>query len=207
MAFIAVWIICFFYLTLTKFFPPGTAYSSSARIQLAAENQNELKLVHSPEVLKSVMGKLDLMNVWLRRWGVPEGKLENVEPWQVLSGQIALFPVKNSNPPQTDITSFSENANETALIANCVAETFRDLEQQKKIDVRIVERAQPALKPWKQPRPFMLGALDIAYTTFYAAIWWVLVVLAWPPFKKFVAFQFASPVASKFTAAPIKQKY
>jgi len=55
-----------------------------------------------------------------------------------------------------DICCSADTAGEAALIANRMAETFRDLEQQKGIQVLIVDRASPVLQPTK-PHIFSPG--------------------------------------------------
>ena len=150
--FIATFVIGF----CAEFFPAifgikKNIYTSNARIQMQAKNQGELRLITSQEFLKSVVSDLDLTQIWSRRRGLKEGKeITKYEACQVLSGRLLLLPVKNSNPPQTDIYCDADTAREAALIANTVAESFRDLERQKGIQVLIVDRASPMLQPTKQ---------------------------------------------------------
>jgi capsular polysaccharide biosynthesis protein len=213
-AFIAVWILSFVFLTFSKFFPLVSVYSSTARIKLegSATNlirlQNQLNFIRSPSVLKSVVVKLDLEKTWVHRWKLPEGfKFTNPEPWQMLSDQMFMSPVKNS--ALVDITCFSEIPHEADLIVNCMAETFRDFmaENPRQIQIQIVDRALPSLQPWKQPHATALLAIDMAFTTFFAAIGSVLAVLGRYLLRKFLALKISSPVVSNHTFERITSKY
>jgi capsular polysaccharide biosynthesis protein len=150
-AFIAVWIITFAIRTYPVFFRP-TCYKSTALIKLEGATSNldlmqrQVEVICSPAILNPVIEQLDLNKFWVECFGLPFGfQIKTPELWEILKNQLNVTVVYSS--PLIKIESYSEKATEAALIANGVAEAYRNfmVKNQKQIQVQIVDRAQPAL--------------------------------------------------------------
>jgi capsular polysaccharide biosynthesis protein len=212
-AFIAVWIITFAIRTYDVFFRP-TCYESMALIKLegATSNQDlmqrQVEVIRSPAILNPVIEQLDLNKFWVECFGLPFGfQIKTPELWEMLTNQLNVTVVYSS--PLIKIESYSEKAAEAALIANGVAESYRNfmVKNQKQIQVQIVDRAQPALQPWKQADGAALVGLAMVIATFYGAFASGAAILGMIFLRKLLAVKIAGPVASNFTGAPIKPKY
>jgi capsular polysaccharide biosynthesis protein len=212
-AFIAVWIITFAIRTYRVFFPP-TCYESTALIKLegATSNQDlmqrQVEVIRSPAILNPVIEQLNLNKFWVECSGLPFGfQMKTPELLEILTNQLNVTVVYSS--PLIKIESYSEKATESALIANGVAEAYRSfiVKNQKQIQVQIVDRAQPALQPWKEADGAALVGLAMVIATFYGAFASGAAILGMIFLRKLLAVKIASPVASNLTGAPIKPKY
>jgi capsular polysaccharide biosynthesis protein len=149
-----------------------------------------------------------LNKYWVESSGLPFGfQIKTPELWEMLKNQLNVTVVYSS--PLIKIESYSEKATEAALIANGVAEAYRDfiMKNQKQIQVQIVDRAQPALQPWKEADGAALVGLAMVIATFYGAFASGAAILGMIFLRKLLAVKIAGPVASNFTRAPIKQRY
>jgi capsular polysaccharide biosynthesis protein len=212
-AFVAVWTICFAIRTYPTFFPP-TCYLSTAVIELhgAGANpdlmQKQVEIIRSSAILNPVIEKLDLNKFWVQYLGLPSGfMLKQSEILEILTNQLNVVAVTAST--QIKIEDYSEKPNESALIANGVAETYRDFmaEKQSLIQVQIVDRAQPALHPWMQSELPLLVADGMTFATLCGAVAAVLAICGMMLLRKILAIQIARPVVSNFTGPRIFQKY
>lgn len=171
------------------------AYTSTASVKLQVSGadpgwimlQDETKAVLSPEVLSIAIKQLNLNERWGRKYFQGE-TLKTSEVLQILTGRIKISPVQNSS--LITIQSYSDNPDESALVANAVADAFQvfteenqthaqagklDTMQPSAISVQIIEQAQPPLRPFKPNRPICI-IVGIFLAVIYAAIATVLAV-------------------------------
>ena len=119
-------------------------YSSTARIKVenegtvitgmmtpAAQNygydayyiQTVFEIIQSQVVLSNVISRLDLNNVWGKKYNNGE-PFKTMETMEILKNQISLSPVRNTK--LIAITVLSYDKNEAASLANAIAEAYRD---------------------------------------------------------------------------------
>jgi capsular polysaccharide biosynthesis protein len=130
--------------------------------------QRQVEVIRSPAILNPVIEQLDLNKFWVECFGLPFGfQIKTPELWEMLKNQLNVTVVYSS--PLIKIESYSEKAAEAALIANGVAEAYRNfmVKNQKQIQVQIVDRAQPALQPWKQADGAFASGAAILGMIFY----------------------------------------
>jgi len=85
--------------------------------------QTEFQLMQSENVLGRVITKLNLNEAWGKKYngGAP---LKTDETMQILKGNMSLSPERNTK--LIDITVYSEDKDETAKLANAIAEAYHD---------------------------------------------------------------------------------
>jgi capsular polysaccharide biosynthesis protein len=212
-AFVAVWMISFAIETFPTFFPPKV-YFSTAIIELEgiatnqALMQKQVEIIRSPVILKPVIEKLDLNKFWVQQSGLPSDfHLKTSELLEFFTNQLIVTVVSAST--QIKIDSYSGNAAECALIANCVADTYRDVAAEDQIHVQIVGRAEPAVQPWK-PGAATYGYVAVsaaALATICGVVAAVLAIFGMIFLRKFIAAQITNPVKPKHTLTPVTPKY
>jgi capsular polysaccharide biosynthesis protein len=212
-AFIAVWIITFYNYSSRVFFQ-GTAYAGTAIIELhgvALDSnlmQRQVKVIMSPVVMGPASKKLGSVDFWKKLLSLPPGiGIEASELNSFLANEIWVTVVPDST--QIKIQSISPKAIESALMANCVADSYRDFMANNKnqIQVQIVDRAQPALQPWKNPDAAGTIFVGAVMATFYGAIASGLAILSVILLRKLMPVQIARSAPSNFTCTPIKPRY
>jgi capsular polysaccharide biosynthesis protein/predicted Ser/Thr protein kinase len=158
------------------------SFASSARIRLtpssdkAAETtgasnlsgrydprrlQTEMEVIQSEVILDEVISALDLNRKWSNRYG--RGPLKSGETLALLKGRLNLRPVRNTDI--IDIEVYGEQADETAKIANEIAQAYRAhngiaesvASSNRGFDVEIIDEATPALRPIRPNRPLNLA--------------------------------------------------
>ena len=170
--FLITMIIC----TAVTFILPES-YSSTARIKVDATTTNydpyfiqtEFEIIQSQVVLERVIKKLNLNEIWGKKYFNGE-MLKTKESLQILKGRLSLVPVRGTK--LVAITVFSDDRHEAAILANAVAEAYRDFstEQQKAsaakaADARVIadppvlitDLAEPASRPCKPNKPLNLA--------------------------------------------------
>jgi capsular polysaccharide biosynthesis protein len=194
------------------------AYVSTVRIDFgAAANSNsintEVKMILSQRVLTKVITKLQLREKWGHRYFGDE-QLKPEEILKYLSARLRVFPIQDTHI--ISISSYSEKPDETAEIANAIADSYRDakLETQESTVAgvtaatlpEILDIAQPPLRPFKPNRPVYI-ALGLVVGIFFGLVAAGLVAICYPYVKAI----FMNPKNSmerrdSFQPA-IKQKY
>ncbi len=84
--------------------------------------QTELTILQGPIVLGKVIDDLNLNAVWGKKYGVDTFKTS--ETLEFLKHQISLSPVRNTT--LVDITVYSGDKNEAAMLANGIAKAYRE---------------------------------------------------------------------------------
>ncbi|HEY3762399.1 MAG TPA: polysaccharide biosynthesis tyrosine autokinase [Verrucomicrobiae bacterium] len=138
---ISVFLLISITATIVTFILPRY-YSSTARIEInqdTSESMNspqtaylpydpyfietEFQKMQSEKVLGRVISQLDLNNAWGKAYNnnVP---LNTEQTMEILKQRLSLQPERNSK--LIDITVFSEDPNQAALVANAVAQAYHD---------------------------------------------------------------------------------
>src|ERR1700690_3943697 len=125
--FIAVSLLWTIGATINAFLTPD-AYVSTIRIELgAAANSNsinaEVKMILSQRVLTGVITKLQLREKWGHRY-FADGQIKTEEALKFLRARLRVFPIRDTHI--ISISSYSEIPDETAEIANALADSYRD---------------------------------------------------------------------------------
>lgn len=84
--------------------------------------QTEFEVIQSKNVLYKVIEELGLNEKWAKRYDIPGG-LKTQETFQILLGQIDVNQFRNTSI--IEIQAFSREEEEAALIANKIAETYK----------------------------------------------------------------------------------
>jgi capsular polysaccharide biosynthesis protein len=122
--------------------------------------QTEFEIINSQLVLSNVIASLNLNVQWGKKYFNGE-TLKTTETMEILRGRMSLTPVRNTK--LIAITVYSDDKNECALIANAVADSYRnyrltkyradhpDLDPRIPVSslVQIVDPAEPARTPVK----------------------------------------------------------
>jgi uncharacterized protein involved in exopolysaccharide biosynthesis len=85
--------------------------------------QTEFEVIQSGAVLGQVIERLDLNAKWGKRYAGGE-KLKTAETMASLKGRMELRAIRNTS--LVEINVYGEDRNETATIANAIAEAYRD---------------------------------------------------------------------------------
>lgn len=156
------------------------SYCSTARIKvdmpMSSTNayydpyfiQTEFEVIQSRALLSQVVEKLNLNEVWGRKYflgkkGFAGGTLKTDQSLQILKARLSFATVRNTN--LIAITAYSEDRREAADLANAVAEVYRDYNVGKK-SVEIMDRATPAVQPCKPNRPLNIALGFVAGIVF-----------------------------------------
>ncbi len=139
---ITVFLITAIIATAVTFILPES-YSSTARIKVENDGndsgggiamptsmlpydpyfiQTTFEIMQSQLVLSNVISKLDLNEKWGKKYFNGE-KLKTSETMEILKQHMSLAPVRNTK--LISITVYSDNANEAALLANTIAESYK----------------------------------------------------------------------------------
>lgn len=94
--------------------------------------QTELAVIKSELVLDPVVELLDLNARWGHKFHM-EGKLMTAESRAILRGRLELRPVPNAS--LIDITACSDDNQESAEIANAVAQVYRDYRRNRRLEL------------------------------------------------------------------------
>jgi succinoglycan biosynthesis transport protein ExoP len=85
--------------------------------------QTEFEIMQSEKVLGRVITALDLNDVWGKKYN-NNTPLKTEDTMQLLKGRMSLSPERNTK--LVDITVYSEDKNEAALLANGIAQAYQD---------------------------------------------------------------------------------
>lgn len=128
------------------------AYSSGARIKVERDPsyqsgandarlagsydpyflQTEFEVIQSEAVLGKVIEGLDLRTEWGKRYGGGR-PLNTQEAVGLLKGRMDLRPIRNTS--LVEIRVFSENPAEAAKVANAIAEAYKALRQEQRVQL------------------------------------------------------------------------
>ena len=147
---LAVFLLVVITATIVTFILPE-AYSSRARIKIERDVndvagvgeshnvgggydpyfiQTEFEVIQSEVVLDQVIEKLNLNEVWRRKYNNEGTRFKTSESRQALKRMIELRPSRNTS--LIDITVYSDDKNEAAQIANGIAEVYHDYRLQER---------------------------------------------------------------------------
>jgi capsular polysaccharide biosynthesis protein/predicted Ser/Thr protein kinase len=112
--------------------------------------QTAFEAIQSQLVLSKVMDQLNLGARWAPRYGTQQ--LTGPQVLAVLRKQLAVRQVPNSG--LIEIRAFSPDREEAAELANAIAENYRSARPEAR--VRVVDRAEPALRPIRPNKPLNL---------------------------------------------------
>jgi uncharacterized protein involved in exopolysaccharide biosynthesis len=186
--FITVFLVVVIITTAITFILPES-FASTARIKVEPEVppipptagefhfdpyfiQTTFEIIQSPPILNPVIDKLNLNVAWGRKYFAGQ-TLKSSQTLEILKQRLQLAPMGNTG--LVAITAYSDDRNETAQIANAVAESYRDfrvLSVGKTVGrvpkdslVQITDRAQPGLVPVRPNKPLniCLGAVAGAF--------------------------------------------
>jgi succinoglycan biosynthesis transport protein ExoP len=85
--------------------------------------QTEFETIQSKSILHKVITNLSLNKKWAEKYQA-EGELRTEQSYMILKGQIDVQQSRNTS--LIEITAFSEDNNEAAVIANAIAEVYRN---------------------------------------------------------------------------------
>ncbi|MBE0540810.1 MAG: polysaccharide biosynthesis tyrosine autokinase [Verrucomicrobia bacterium] len=157
---LAVFFLVVITATLVTFVLPES-YSSMARIKVERDGsdisgltemrslnvfdpyfiQTEFEVIQSEVVLGKVVESLDLNKVWGQKYGGGT-QLKTTETITLLKGRIDLKPVRSTS--LIEITVYSEDKDEAALIANAIADEYKAHRLQK--GMQMTQRGIKALE-------------------------------------------------------------
>jgi uncharacterized protein involved in exopolysaccharide biosynthesis len=149
--FMAVFLFIFFGSALVTFMLPET-YVASARV--LAPHVANLQLLQSAQLLKEVSQKLDLPHHFAARYGESQ-PLEGKRVEDLLRRSVHV-----SRRPGSDLIEirvYSPSPAECAQLANAIAETSAEKARQVSGSIKIVEQAQPPLRPSRPNKPLNLA--------------------------------------------------
>jgi capsular polysaccharide biosynthesis protein len=206
----AIWLLIMSAATLVTFLLPDS-YRATARLRVeriepstgAEPNhlpaaaydpyfiQTEIEVVQSEPILAPVIRQLNLAERWGRRYAAGQ-PLKTAEALQLLKPRLDLRPVRNTT--LIEISAFSELREESAELANAIAESYVAFwaEQLHKVNeqrknradknevsappplsrVEIVDRAVPPVRPARPNRPLNLffGVVAASVAGLFAAV-------------------------------------
>lgn len=85
--------------------------------------QTEFETIQSKSILHKVITNLHLNKKWADKYQA-EGELRTDQTYQILKGQIDVQQARNTS--LIEITAYSEDNDEAAVIANAIADVYRD---------------------------------------------------------------------------------
>lgn len=85
--------------------------------------QTEFETIQSKSILHKVITNLNLNTKWAEKYQT-EGELRTDQTYMILKGQIDVQQARNTS--LIEITAYSEDNNEAAVIANAIAEVYRN---------------------------------------------------------------------------------
>ena len=94
--------------------------------------QTEFEVIQSSSVLNEVIKKLDLNQKWARYSST--GKLQTQETYMFLKGQMNVRQTRNTS--LIEIWVYSEDKDEAALLANTIADVYRNNRLKQRTEVR-----------------------------------------------------------------------
>jgi uncharacterized protein involved in exopolysaccharide biosynthesis len=176
-AFITVFLLVMITSTAITFILPE-AFSSTARVKvnLAGADtganflQTEFEVLQSQTVLDKVIEKLNLNEIWGRKYFNGE-TLKTVESLKILRDRLTLTLVRDTSV--IAISVYSDDRREAAQIANTIAGSYREysLGKQPPVNsVEIIDQAQPASQPCKPNKPLNLAIGAVAGVILGAAV-------------------------------------
>jgi len=125
--------------------------------------QTEFEVIQSEIILGKVIQDLDLNKEWGKKYANGE-KLKTPETMNILKGRMDLRPVRGTS--LIEIRVYSDRPDEAAMLANAIARVYQDHREQPMfkrpgLEVEIIDRAQPGLRPVRPNKPLNLaiGAL------------------------------------------------
>jgi len=215
--FIAISLLWTIGATINAFLSPD-AYVSTVRIDLgAAANSNsintEVEMILSQRVLTNVITKLQLQKKWGHRYFGDE-QIKPEETTKYLKARLRVFPIQDTRI--ISISSYSEIPDETAEIANALADSYRDakLEPQESAVAgvaavtlpEILDIAQTLLRPFKPNRPIYI-VWGLIVGNFFGLVAAGLVAICYP-YVKTIIMNPKNSVERRDSFQPaIKQKY
>jgi len=137
--------------------PPSPAYTSKAVLEVSrgpnistATVASEIQKLQSSEVLGRVIEELKLRDVWAKKYNQP-GPLSPLMAMSILRPTVNVQ--RQPNTTLVEVRVVSEDKDEAAMIANKVAEVYRDRAAtlENRNDVRVIEVANP------NPAPVRVG--------------------------------------------------
>jgi uncharacterized protein involved in exopolysaccharide biosynthesis len=147
-------------------------YSSTARVKVGGDPYSlmtECEVIQSQMVLGKVVEKLNLNLNWGKKYFAGE-TLKTFESLKILKDRLALAPDRNAG--LIAITTFSDDRQEAAQIANAIAAAYQEFcAERQKTDaakstdarviadpvVMIIDAAEPAAKPCRPNKPLNLA--------------------------------------------------
>jgi capsular polysaccharide biosynthesis protein len=161
----AVFLLIVITTTLVQFILPET-YASTARVLVRQARQDsrteppppesyfvptQVEVILSAQILIPVVDEMDLRNVLGRRF--IDDKLKTEETVAVLRARLDVRQIPNTS--LLTIRAYSEDRQEASNIANAVAETYQRLGPglSPRLEVAVVDRAAPALRPSRPNKP------------------------------------------------------
>ena len=108
--------------------------------------QTEFETIQSKSILYQVITNLDLNKKWAAKYG-EENELRTDITYQILKGSVDVQQARNTS--LIEISAFSEDNREAAVIANAIAEVYKD----SRISTRLqasMRGIQTLEKEWKE---------------------------------------------------------
>jgi polysaccharide biosynthesis transport protein len=147
---LAVFLLVLLTTTAVTFILPET-FMSTARIEVGKDTpdigsilqpqtpmaydpyfiQTEFEKIKSTPVLYKVIEKLNLQNVWAKRFGTDSLKIG--EAYKILVGQLDLRQSRNTS--LIEIRAYSDDKKEAADIANAIAEEYKEYRKKSRTDL------------------------------------------------------------------------
>jgi len=116
--------------------------------------QTEFEVMQSEKILGPVIKALDLDQAWGKRYG-GGAPLKPAETMTLLKSRMDLRPVRNAS--LIAINVYGEQPEEAARIANEIAQVYQEQTNPGTFQVEIVDRASPALRPYRPNKPLNLA--------------------------------------------------
>ena len=116
--------------------------------------QTECEVMQSEEILSSVITLLDLDQEWGRRFG-GGAPLKTPETMALLKSRMDLRPVRNTSLIAISVSG--DRPEETAQIANEIAQTYQKRDNSRSFQVEIIDRAMPPLRASRPNKPLNLA--------------------------------------------------
>ena len=158
--FITVFLITMIMATVITFILPES-YASTARIKLEPKMnqgtnavsydpyflQTEFEVFQSQMILEPVIAKLNLNVEWGKKYFNGE-TLKTTESLQILKARLSLDTIRGTK--LVAVTIYSDDRNEAAILANTIAEAYKQYSAEKNYSpdaVQIIDRAEPGKFP------------------------------------------------------------
>jgi len=164
--FIAVFLLVTLSATIITFILPEY-YAGTARVEVTGDPATECQKITAQPVLEATIKQLKLDERWGRRYGGGTA-FSIADTAQFLKARISTHPERNTR--LIDITVYNESPQDAALIANSLAESYRDQgDSTAPARALIVDMAMAAAKPMTPNKPLYIG-LGTAMGIFFGAI-------------------------------------